>query len=294
MTDCLFEESHFAEFGIALHQVAHDEGHLNHKFPVGILASAVLLFFGAVLVPTLIYLTIFFCPRHCLGILFVVVNTFFHAAKNFSFVHAFVAHAQVFLEEVLVYDTAGDTHTLATYRKVTFTAHRGYSECCTRPAKNLFCYVSGDRVVGDVLYVMTVDAKRGKSLLCVTRQHCCEIYRTGAFCAVETPNCLGPMGVHVHSFRTVAPARSYRNSSAYAFAFKLSLTRSSFCYAANRSVSNNTFNGSAVGMLYVGRNKFGNGLCQIHCLFFKALTNATLASVNSGTNPNFRILAHEY
>ena len=261
MTDCFFEETHFAEFGIALHQVAHDEGHLYYKFPVGILASAVLLFFGAVLVPALIYLTIFFSPRHCLGILFVVVNTFFHAAKDFRFVHAFVAHAQVFLEEVLVYDTTRDTHTLATYRKVTFATHRGYSEGSTRPAKNLLCYVGRDRVVGKILHVMAVDAKRGKSLLSVTRQHGCEIHRTGALCAVETPNSLGPMGMHVHRFRTVAPARSYRDCSTYAFALKLSLTRCSFCHTANRSISNDAFNGSAVGMLYVCRNQLGNSLC---------------------------------
>ena len=49
----------------------------------------------------------------------------------------------------------------------------------------------------------------------------------------------------------------------------------------------------AVTILQVSRNQFGNSFCQIHSLFFKAFTNTALAAVDSGTNPDFRILFHD-
>ena len=115
VADSFFQEAHFAELRIALHQVADDERHLYYEFPVGILACTVFLLFRTVLVPTFVHLAPLFCPSHGLFVFFVVVDTFFHTAEDFCFVHAFVTHTEVFLEEVLIHDTTGDTHTLATY-----------------------------------------------------------------------------------------------------------------------------------------------------------------------------------
>ena len=111
--DGLFLESHVVQAGIAQHQVADDEGHLHDKLPVAVLLLAGLLPLGAVLVPSLLRLAIFFGPGHGLDKLVVVVDAFIHATQDFGLVHALVAHAQVFLEELLVHDAAGDAHALA-------------------------------------------------------------------------------------------------------------------------------------------------------------------------------------
>ena len=82
-----------------------------NEFPVGILLLAGLALFGAVLeVLALIALAIFFGPCHSLGIFLVVIDAFFHAAEQLGFVNAFIAHSEVFLEEVGVNDRTGYTH----------------------------------------------------------------------------------------------------------------------------------------------------------------------------------------
>ena len=292
MADSLFRITQLAELGIALHKVAHDERHLHNEFPIGILAGAVLLLFGAILIPTFVHLAIFFSPSHRLGIFFVVVNTFFHAAKNFCFVHTFVAHTEIFLEEVLVNDTACDTHTLATDRKIALAAHRSYSQCCTRPTQNLFCNIGRNRIVCDVLHIVSVDAKSRQPLLRMPRQNGSEIHRTRAFRTIETPNSLRPMRVHVHCFRAVAPARCNANRCAHAFALKLSLTSSSFSNATDCSVGNNAFYRCTIGMANISRNQFCHRLCQRHCFFLQTFAHATLTTVNRGANTNFRVFAH--
>ena len=206
MADSLFLEAHFLELGVAEHEVADDESHLDNEFPVGILAGAVLLLFGTVLVPTFIHLAVLLCPCHSLGILLMVVNAFIHAAENFGLIHALVAHAQIFLEEVLVNDTACDTHALATNREIALATHCSNSKCGTCPTENLLLYISRDGVVGQVLNIMAIDAECRKTLLCMTGQYCSQIYGTGTLCAIETPNGLGPVRMHIHSFRTIAPA----------------------------------------------------------------------------------------
>ena len=45
-------------------------------------------------------------------------------------------------------------------------------------------------------------------------------------------------------------------------------------------------------MLYISGDKFGNSLCQIHCLFLKTLANTALTTIDGGTDANFWILAH--
>ena len=252
VADSLFLEAHLAELGIAQHQVANDEGHLHYKFPVGILACTVLLLLGTVFVPTLVHLTVFLCPSHSLGILLVVVDTLFHAAEDFCLVHALVAHAQIFLEEVLVDDTACNTHALATYRQVALATHSCNCQGGTCPTQNLLLYISRNSVVCQILNVMAIDAECRQTLLCMTSQYGSQIYSTGTFCTVEAPNSLWPVGMHVHGLRTIAPARCNGDGGTYALTLELSLASGSFCHTADCAVGNNALNGSTVGMLHVG------------------------------------------
>ena len=84
VAECFLFEAHFLELGVAYHEVAHDDGHLHHEFPVGIFLLAGLALFGTVLeVIALVALGVSLGPCHCALILLVVVDTFGHAADDF-------------------------------------------------------------------------------------------------------------------------------------------------------------------------------------------------------------------
>ena len=123
--------------------------------------GAVFLFFRTIFVPSFIGFTIFFYPCHCFCIFFFIINTFVHTAEYFHFVHAFIAHTEVFLEKVLIDDAACYTHALAAYRQVTFTAHLCDGNGGASPAENLFGYVFGDSVVVKILHIVPVDSECG-------------------------------------------------------------------------------------------------------------------------------------
>ena len=109
-------ESHFAQTGISLHKVAHNQGHLHDKLPVGILLLAGFLLFGAVgEILTFVAFAIFLRPCHSLGIFFVVVDALFHTAEYLRFVDTLVAHAEIFLEKGGVDNRTGNTHAHAAY-----------------------------------------------------------------------------------------------------------------------------------------------------------------------------------
>ena len=76
------------------------------------------------------------------------------------------------------------------------------------PTENLFGYISRNGIIGDVLYIVSVDTECRKPLLCMTSQYGCQVYSARTFGTVEAPNGLRPMWMHVHGFRTIAPARS--------------------------------------------------------------------------------------
>ena len=293
VADSFFFVAHLEQFRIALHQVAHDQGHFHHKLPVGILLFACLLTVLAVLVPAFVCLTIFLGPCHRLFVFFVVIDTFFHTAQDLCFIHALIAHTEVALEEILVYDTACDTHTLATDRQVTLTAHICHSNGSTCKAKQLFSHVCWDSIVVQILYVVTIDAKGRKPLLCMTSQHCSQVNCTRALCAVETPNSLRPVRVHVHRFRTIAPARSHCDCSTYAFAFELFSTCCSFCYATDSAVGDNALHRCTICVAHILADQFCHGFSQRHGLFFQTFSHSTLTSVDGGTNSDFRIFSHD-
>ena len=116
MSDSLFLKSYLLKAWVAVHEVLHDDHHLDDEVPVGILLLAGLslaLTVGDVL--ALVAHTMLAGPRHSLLVLLGVVDALGHAADDFGEVNAFVAHAEIFLEEVGVDDTSGDAHTSRTH-----------------------------------------------------------------------------------------------------------------------------------------------------------------------------------
>ena len=207
MSDGFLLESELFKARIAVHEVLHDNHHLHDELPVLVLLLACLCLLGAVSdVLALVCHAVLASPLHGLLKLYVVVDAFCHAADDFGEVNALVAHTEILLEEVRIDDRTCDTHTCRTHREVRLAAHCSHCLSSACEAQNLLCYVSRDRVVGEVLHVVSVDAECGQTLLCVSSEHGCQIYCARTLCAVEAPYSLRPVWVHVHCLSTVAPA----------------------------------------------------------------------------------------
>ena len=123
-------------------------------------------------------------------------------------------------------------------------------------------------------------------------QNSSQIYGTRSFRTVKSPYRFRIIRIHIHCFCSIAPARSDCNGSSYAFTLKFFGTSCAFSHTTDGRICNDTFHRTAVAVSQIRRNKFCYGFGQIHSLFFKAFTHATLTSVDSGTNPNFRIIFH--
>ena len=257
VSDSLFLETNLLKARVAVHEVLHDDHHLDDEFPVGILLLTCLglaLAVGDVL--ALVAHAMLAGPCHSLLVLLGVVDALGHAADDFGEVNAFVAHTEIFLEEVGIDDTSGDAHTCRTHRQIRLAAHCSHSLGGTCKAQNLLSNVGWDRVVLKVLDVVSVDAESRQALLGVCGEHGSKVYSTRALGSVESPNSLRPMRVHVHSLGAIAPARSNGDSRTDALALELLGTGSTLADAADSGVGDNALNGRTVAVAQVLTNKF--------------------------------------
>ena len=231
-----------------MHQVTHDDSHLHDEFPVSILLLTGLCLFIVSDVLTLIAHTVLAGPCHSLLVLHRVVDTLSHTADDFCKVNTFVAHTEVLLEEVRVNDGTSDTHAGTTHREIRLAAHGSYCLSCSSKAQNLLCYISRDRVIFQVLYIMTVDAESWQSLLGMSCENSSQINSAWTLCTVESPNSLWPVWIHIHSFCTIAPAGSNGDGRANTLALKLFCASSTFCYTTDGTVSDHALYRRAVAI----------------------------------------------
>ena len=114
VAECLLLESQLAELRIAVHEIHHDDGHLDHELPILVLLLAGLALAFRILVPALVRHAVFPYPGHCLLKLLRIVYSQIHTPQDLDLIDALIPHAQVLLEEVRVHDRAGDAHRHAT------------------------------------------------------------------------------------------------------------------------------------------------------------------------------------
>jgi len=288
----LLFEAHLEQFRIALHQVAHDERHFQNEVPVFVFLLARFLFFGAVFIPTFINFARPFHPFFGAGVFVFVVDAFVHAAQDFHLVHALVAHTQISLEKVIIHDGAGDAHGHAAHGQVGLAAHSGHGLGGAGETQDFLGHVGGNRVVVEVLNVVAVDSEGGQAFLGVGGEHGSQIDGARTLRSVEAPHGFRIVGVHIHGFGAVAPARSHRDGGANALAFKLFGACGAFGHATDGAVGNHAFHGAAVAVFQVRRNQFGHGFRERHGFFFETLAHTALAAVNRGANANLRIVFH--
>ena len=287
-------ESHLQQFGVALHEVAHDEGHLHDKLPVGVLLLACLGLGLHIIVLALVLLAVLLGPCHGLGILLLVIDALGHAADNLGEVDRLAAQAQVLLEEVGIDDRARNAHRHAAHRQIAASAHGGYSLSGTGKAQQFVGHIGGDGIVVDVLHIAPVNAEGGQSLLGMASQHSGQIDGSGTFRTVESPHGLGPIGMHVHGLRTVAPAGGDSDGGPHALAFKLLGTCCALGHAAYGAVGNDAFHRTAVAVSQIRGNQFGHCTGQTHGFLFKTFAHTALTAIDGRTDSDFGILLHVF
>ena len=290
MSESLLLEAHLEQLRVAVHKVPHDEVHLYDEFPIGVLFLAGLLLVRAVLVPALVDLAVLLDPGHSPGKFFFVVYALVHPAEDFGLIDLLVAHSEVLLEEVRVDDGACDAHCYGAEAQVALAAHGRYRLSGACPAEYLLGNVCRYAVIGKILDVVSVDSVCRKSLLSVCGEHCCKINCSRTLGSVESPYCLWIVRVHIHSFRTVTPARSYGNSGTYSLPFELFRTGGGFGNTANGAVGYDALYRRAVSVVKVGTDEVSNRLGKSHRLVLQAFADTALASVNGRPDTDFWVL----
>ena len=198
------------------------------------------------------------------------------------------------LQEVSINNGTCNTHAGITHGKIALTPHRGHSLCSTSETKDFLGNVSGDGIVVDILHIMAIDTESRQALLCVGSKYSGQINRTRAFCAVEAPHGFRVVRVHVHRLGAIAPTGGDGDGGADAFALELLGAGSALRHTTDSAVGDDALHGRAVAIAESGGYQLGNGLSQCHRLLFKAFADATLATVDGGTNPDFGVSIHKF
>ena len=235
----LFTEAQFGQPGIAHHQVAGDEGHLDGVFPFLVQLFAAARFRRAVEV--LSFRAVLLRPGQGLLVFHLVEQPLVDPSAEFAHIDGLDPHAEVIFQERGIDHAAGDAHARSSHGQIGFSADSGDSQSGPGEVQDFFLHIIRDGFGVGVLDVASVDAEGGESFLRVAREHGGEIDGARAFGAVESPDRLGPVGVHVHGFGSVAPAGGDRQADADIFPAEFVLAGGGFADAADGGVRDDTF-----------------------------------------------------
>ena len=130
------------EFGVADHQVAGDQGHLDRACPVLVFFGAAALLAGGIVV--LAFWAVGAHPAVGVFELFRVIDAAFHAAHELDHVDRLDAQAEPAFQEIVVDDRAADPHADASHAQVGFAAHAGDCQPGLDKAQQFFLHIGGD------------------------------------------------------------------------------------------------------------------------------------------------------
>src|SRR5699024_11198988 len=184
-------------------------------------------------------------PGQGLVVLLVVVDFQSDAADDLGQVAPLRPDAEVFLEHLGAAVAAHDAHGNAAQVDVGLVLHPAHRHGTPGKAQDLFLYVGGDLAVVGVLHIMAVDGEGGQAFLSVGGQHRGQIHRAGALGAVEAPDCLDGVGVHVKGLGPVAPAGGDGEGSHHVLGRELVLAGSCLGAAADGGIGEHALDGSA-------------------------------------------------
>ena len=276
----------------AVHQLFDDHCHLHYELKLLFLLLLAHLKLRRVLVKA--DGTGLFCPLQSLLKLFVVIDTLCHTTDNFNLIYRLHTHSQVFLDEFRADDGSADTHGNGTNLQVGFSSHACCCYCGAAEAEQFCLYVLRDGLVVSILYVMSVDTKCRKSLLCVGSQYGSQVYSARSLGSVQSPYALDGQRIGIHGLGTVAPAGSYGQGNVYACLAELVCACCCLTYTSDGSVCDNNLYRLAVGITDIFLKQLCCCFCHVHGLLFQrsSYVKSSSSSVDSRTDTNYRIITN--
>ena len=267
MPHAFFNEAVFAQIFIADHQVARDHRHLH-----GVFESLFRALFGKTLlavVDVFADLAVLVGPGDRLLVFGRIVNVLVDAADDLGHIDRFAAHAEMFFIEIGLEDGAGDAHGDRTDGQIGFAAHLGGGDAGAGETQDLFGDVVGDLLFIGVLDVVTVNAERGQALLGMRGEHGGQIDGAGTFRAVEAPDRLDGMRIHVHGLGTIAPAGGHGERDSDIFEVEFIGAGRGFRHAADRGVGDHALDRSPVRITQIFGDQIRGGFRHVHGLNFQ-------------------------
>ena len=117
-----------------------------------------------------------------------------------------------------------------------------------------------------------------------------QIYGSRTLRTVKTPHRFRIVRIHIHCFRTVAPARGHGDGRTHTFTLELLGTGGTLTHPAYRRIRNDTLHLRAVTVPQVRLDQVLYSLGQIHRFLFQAFTDTALTTVDRRPDTNFRIV----
>ena len=219
----------------------------------------------------------------------MVIDTDGNAAQDLDLVYPLGADAEILLQNTCIAEAAGNPHRHSANIDVGFVLHPACGNSTTGKAQDFLGHVIGNRIIVGFLHVMAINGESRQTALGVCCQNRSQIHRAGALGAIEAPDCLDGVGIHIERLGTVAPAGGHRQRC------RNILGRELLCHAgrlgttANRRTADHALHRRTIGVLEVLRNQLGGIFCHAHRLIFQAFTDTAPASIDDRANTNFRI-----
>ncbi len=168
------------------------------------------LCFGVKILP---FGAVCFYPFKGSCVLFFVEETFLDPADDLGHVDVLHAHSEPLFPEICVDHGTGNAHGSAAHGKIGFVAHDGHGEAGTGEIEDFFRNVFRNLLRVGGLDILAVNPEGGKAFLGMSGKDGGKVDRSRTLRPVEAPDRLRAMRIHVHGFRSVAPAGRHRQGN---------------------------------------------------------------------------------
>ena len=278
----LLDEAQLGQGGVALHEVASDEEHLD-----AVVELLVVLLLGEAVglrVAVLPDGEVLPGPGQGGLVLLVVVDAVGDTAVDLDHVDVLGAHAQVVDEELLGDAAAGDPHGDGPDREVAAPLHEADPQGGAHVAQDVLDDVVGQARVVGVLHVVAVDAEAGDAQHVVGGGRGGQGHGPGALGAVEAPDGVRDGGVEVEDLGDVVPRGGDGQVGAHVLGAELLLATVGLGHSPDRGLGDDASHRAAIGVGQAGGDELGDILGQLSGLVLEGLPHAATAAVDEGAD----------
>lgn len=135
-----------------------------------------------------------------------------------------------------------------------------------------------------------VDGLDAHAFLGVAGQNSGQIDRAGALGAVEAPDGFRSVGIHIHRFRSVAPARCHGEGDADIGEFEFFRAIRSLPDSADAGIRDDALHGGSIRIAEFRGEQLRHGPGLGQGALFGRLADAAEATIDGGTNADFWIV----